>query len=334
MNNITFKPVAPRVAIIIVSWNNKDILPDCIKSVQNQTYQHIDTYIIDNDSKDYTAEFVSTNYPGITLINGGSNLGFAKGNNVAIKQAIKTKNDYQYFVLLNTDARLRPDWVEKVVEFAERKPTGAVFQSITLDYYDTNIIDSTHIYISRAGQGTQGNWREPFVGEKGPLRVFGVNAAAALISRRFIDAQPFSGVFDEKMFMYLEDVDLSARATVMGWENYLVPGTEAYHMGSASSGKNPGFSIYMTFRNNSAMLIKNLPISVLVTILPRLIKGDYETFKHLWWLGKRRAAFKVAKGRLVGLLRLPLYIPDIIKMSRHRNIDKRYLKALFEKGYL
>lgn len=325
---------SPRVAIIIVSWNNKDILPDCIQSIRDQTYTNHDTFLIDNDSKDGTAEFVTSKFPEVALIKGGSNLGFAKGNNVAIKFALEQRDDYKYFVLLNTDARLHSTWIDRMVGFAELKPTGAIYQSVTLDYYDTSIIDSTHIYISKSGQGTQGNWRRPFTGQLGPQRVFGVNAAAAMISRAFLDAQPLDHVFDEHMFMYLEDVDLCARATVMGWDNYLVPGAEAYHMGSVSSGKNPGFSLYMTFRNNSAMLIKNLPLSMLFKILPKVIRGDYFTIKHLLKTGRARGAVKVVKGRFVGLLRLPLYLADARTMSRYRAIDEDYLYSLMERGYI
>ena len=66
------------------------------------------------------------------------------------------------------------------------------------------------------------------------------------------------------MFMYLEDVDVAARATVMGWTSYFVPDAVAYHMGSASTGGGTGksrYAFYMTYRNNFGMLVKNLPWS-------------------------------------------------------------------------
>lgn len=324
----------PRVAIIVVAWNNEDILPGALDSVREQTYPFVDTYVIDNDSKDSTAALVARNYPEVVLIHGGSNLGFARGNNVAIEYALTRRSDYRYLVFLNSDARLRADWVERMVAFAEGKPTGALFQSVTLDYFDPQIIDSTHVYVSTSGQGTQGNWRSPYLGPVGPMRVFGVNAAAAMISRAFVEAQPLDMLFDERMFMYLEDVDLSARATVLGWDNYLVPDTEAYHMGSASSGKNPGFSLYMTFRNNTAMLLKNYPAAVLVRMLPRVLLGDVRTVKHLVRQDRSRAAWKVVQGRAVGILRAPLYRGDRRRMAAARTIDPQYLTALMRKGFI
>lgn len=324
----------PRVAVIVVAWNNEDILPGALDSVREQTYPAVDTYVIDNDSQDSTPVLVARDYPDVVLINGGSNLGFAKGNNVAIGHALSIRSDYEYLVLLNSDARLRADWIECMVQFAGHKPTGALFQSVTLDYFNPEIIDSTHVYVSTSGQGTQGNWRAPYLGPVGPIRVFGVNAAAAMISCRFVREQPLGMLFDERMFMYLEDVDLSARATVLGWDNYLVPGTEAYHMGSVSSGKNPGFSLYMTFRNNTAMLIKNFPAPVLVRMLPRVVLGDIRTVKHLLRHDRYRAAWKVVQGRLVGIVRAPLYLDDRRRMAADRTVDAQYLTQLMRKGFL
>ncbi len=249
-----------KVAFIVVGWNNKELLKECFDSIYSQTYSNITIIFIDNASVDDSVSWVRKNYPKVIVLAQDSNTGFAKGNNIGINRALEDQK-VSYIALLNTDARLAPDWVEKVVNFAALKPNGAMYQGTTLDYYNNNIIDSTHIFVSRWGQGTQGNWRYFVTKEIGPKKVFGVNAAACMISRAFIMAQPFGRqFFDESMFMYLEDVDVATRATVMGWDNYLVSGVRAYHMGSASSGKNPNFSLYMTFRNSSGLLIKNMPL--------------------------------------------------------------------------
>ena len=118
-----------------------------------------------------------------------------------------------------------------------------------------------------------------------------------MYSRNFIEKQPFDEFFDESLYMYLEDVDVAVRATVMGWDNYIVPGSKAFHMGSVSSGKNPGFSLYMTFRNNSSVLFKNLPSIILIRLLAKLIKGDIDTIKVLWRTGQKKSVKKVIEGR-------------------------------------
>lgn len=322
-----------KAAFIIVCWNNADLLEECFESIKHQSYTDHVTIMVDNGSKDNSIEFARACMPDAIILDTGINHGFAKGNNIGIKEAFKDP-EVEYIVLLNSDARLDPDWLGDIITFAAQKPKAALLQGTTLDYYDHRIIDSTHIYISRNGQGTQGSWRDLYTTEFGPKKVFGVNAAACVITRKFIEAQPFGAeLFDERLFMYLEDVDLATRATVMGWDNYLVPGARAFHMGSASSGKNPGFSLYMTFRNNSCMLYKNLPFTVLLKVIPKLIRGDIDTVRHLRRLDRPEAARKVIKGRLIGLLRVPLYIRKRRIMSRRRVISAAYIWQLMRRGY-
>lgn len=322
-----------KVAYIVVGWNNQDLLGECFDSINSQTYADKLIVYVDNNSSDDSVEFVKKNYPEVKIIEEGTNTGFAKGNNIGIKAALKEPG-VGYIALINSDARLEPKWTQQIIDFSLLKPKGALFQSMTLDYYNHQIIDSTHIYISHNGQGTQAGWRYYFKSELGPSKVFGVNAAACMITRKFIEAQPFrSELFDERLFMYLEDIDLAARATVMGWDNYLVPNARAYHMGSVSSGKNPGFSLYMTFRNNTAVLLKNLPLSILIKILPKLVRADIETIKTLRRADKKAEAAKVLKGRLVGIIRLPLFFGRRMKMSRYRVINKQRLWRLMDKGY-
>jgi GT2 family glycosyltransferase len=176
-------------------------------------------------------------------------------------------------------------------------------------------------------------WRKLYKGENGPKRIFGANAAAIMVSREFIEKQPFNDFFDTTLFMYLEDVDVNARATVAGWDNYLVPGTQAYHMGSASSNKRPGFSLYMTYRNNIAVLCKNIPLSLLVKMLPDMVRSDYHTMRHLRRTGRKIGIYYLLKGRIIGFIRLPLFIPGIWKMrDARKSISKEYLWQLMKHG--
>lgn len=326
---------APEVAFVIVGWNNLDLIDDCIASIESQTYEPVSIVYVDNDSHDGSSQHVKDKYPHVQVIDSGANLGFAKGNNIGIKRALESEA-VRYVALLNTDARIAENWTETIVSQAEMKPKGAAYQTITLDYYDHAVIDSTHLYLAQNGQGTQGSWRRLlFEGyDVAPKKVFGCNAAAALYSRAFIEAQPFDDLFDDKMFMYLEDVDVAARATIMGWDNYVVPGSRAYHMGSASSGKKPGYSLFMTYRNNVAVLAKNVPALMFIRMIPGMVRSDYHTMKRLRQIGQGEAIPRLLKGRLSGFIRLPLYAGDIVKLrSFRRSIPKQYLWQLMRKGF-
>lgn len=325
-----------KVAYIIVCWNNRDLLQECIESIQGQTHQKRRIIVVDNNSIDDSVAFIEAHFPEVDIIKNSKNDGFAKGNNIGIRKALEDK-EVAYVVLLNTDATLAPNWTETILGFAAHKPRGASFQTITVDYYDHAIIDSTHIYVAHNGQATQGSWRRPLLEgtDVAPYKVFGCNAAAVMYSRAFIEAQPFKEFFDETMFMYLEDVDVAARATVMGWDNYVVPGSRAYHMGSASSSKkDPSFSLYMTFRNNSGMLVKNFHSLILLRMLPKLVRGDIDTIKVLWRTGRRRAIRAVIKGRIIGICRALLFIPKRYKLKRHIVVDKMYVWKLMHRGFL
>lgn len=322
----------PTVAYIIIGWNNKDLLEECIDSLNKQTYQNKKILYVDNGSKDGSVQFVKDNFPQVIVLEMGYNALFAKANNVGIQQALQDES-VGYVALINTDATIDPEWTETIVKFALGKPLGALFQTMTLDYYNHSIIDSTHIYVSRNGQGTQAYWRQYYTRELGPKKVFGVNAAACMVSRAFIESQPFSDILDETMSMYLEDVDLSCRATILGWDCYLVPGARAYHMGSASSGKNPGFSLYMTFRNNTALLIKNFPILMLFRMFPGIIRGDLETIRTLYKTGRSSAIPKVLKGRFIGTFRSILFLGKRHEIARQRKISHHELWRLMQKGF-
>ena len=324
------------VAYIIVSWNNRELLKDCIESisVQNCT-ENKRIILIDNNSSDDTVEYINKHFPNVELIVSDKNNGFAKGNNIGITLVLKDKN-VKYVVLLNTDARLESNWTSTLINAANKRPRTAMMQSITVDYYNHQVIDSTHLYISEYGQAIQSSWREPIgIGyDIAPLKVFGCNAAAMLITRKFIDAQPFKELFDETMFMYLEDVDLAARATIMGWDNFVIPGTRAYHMGSVSSSKkDPSFSLYMTFRNNMGLLIKNLPLKILLTILFRMVKADTASIRHLRRTGKSKGVAALIKGRLMGIVFIPHFLIKRYKLKPYRKIDIDYLWRLMKHGY-
>lgn len=320
------------VAFILVGWNNEKLLPECINSILSQTYSDIKIYYIDNGSKDGSVKLVKEKYPNVICIETGKNNGFAKGNNIGISEALKNKN-IQFVALLNTDATVEKDWTENLVRFAEGKNRIAAMQGITLDYYNHNIIDSTHIFLSRNGQATQGSYRDELINIPSSFTTMGVNAAAAMYTREFIEAQPYKDFFDETMFMYLEDVDVSLRSIVMGYKNYCVKDTFAYHMGSASSKSNKTYPAYMTFRNNSGLLVKNLPFVTLTKLFFRVITSDRARVKHLKKIGRNDEAKAVKKGRLVGILYTPIYLIKRIKLNRHRNVDSKYLWHLMKKGY-
>jgi GT2 family glycosyltransferase len=330
---MTSKSSEAKVGVAIVSWNNETIIGSCLTSIQNQTYKNIETIVLDNASADNTLGVIRQDYPWVRIIESSENTGFSKGNNTIIKTFMSEKIDY--IVLLNSDATLENDWVKKLVDFANKNTHTAALQGLTLDYYDHQTVDSTHIYINQKGQAIQSGYRLSRENiTKSVQKVFGVNAAACMISADFLRSQPFDYVFDEDFFMYLEDVDFAARTFVMGWDNYYVPSAVAYHMGSASSGKNPGFSVYMVNRNRLPLLVKNMPLSTLIKITPRMLKADIIEMYRIGRGRKFSVLKKFIQGRLKGVTISLHYASKRRLISKHRKLKPNSIWAAMVTGVI
>lgn len=296
-----------KVYFIILCWNNRDLLDECLSSIKSQDYKDYSVLIVDNGSTDDSVEYIKRDHPEVKLIETGKNDGFAIGNNIGIAEALKDPS-CKYIAFINTDARIKSDWLKTLISFADSHPNGASFQSPTVDYYDHKILDSYGIQIDKQGRAVQLGFRTTTF-PKHDFQVYGANAAAAMYSRAFLNAQPFgTDYFDSDLWMYLEDVDLATRAVIMGWESWLVHGSLAYHMGSASSGKNPGFSVFMSYRNNLPTLVKNMPFTIMIRILPGLIFTDMQTLLTLLRARNFKILRAILKGRFASLSMLPLFI--------------------------
>src|SRR5687768_12356538 len=115
----------PTVAYIVVAWNNKSLLDECMESINSQTGDFKKrTILIDNGSSDATAEYVAQKFPEVELMAETKNHGFARGNNIGIKKALQDES-VEYIVLLNTDARLDNNWTQTLVTAAASRPKAA-----------------------------------------------------------------------------------------------------------------------------------------------------------------------------------------------------------------
>lgn len=95
------------VAIIIVNWNGKKYLKNCLESIKNQIYRDFDIFLVDNNSTDNSLK-IAKGYHNITIIRNDKNLGFAKGNNIGIKKALE--KGYKFIVLVNYDTVADRNW--------------------------------------------------------------------------------------------------------------------------------------------------------------------------------------------------------------------------------
>ena len=294
-----------KLSVVIVSWNNRKFVDFCLTSLTEQTVSPLEIIWVDNASSDDTVEYIRKNYPSVTLLPQDENLFFAKGNNVGIKRALKNSK-CEYILTLNTDARLDTKWVEVITDFLDGHDDAACAQGLTLQDGDATKVDSRGIKLDKRGTPIQLGYNESRKNTYEIRQVFGVNAAAAAYTRTFLEKQPFgTEYFDEDFSMYLEDLDISARAVMLGYTNWFVPEAVAYHVGSASSGGNPKFMLYMTHRNLPLLLWNNFPLRMIVFALPHIFRAEVLRLLNLARGGHYHFGWAVIRGRVAGLALIP-----------------------------
>ena len=197
-------------SIIVVNWNGKRFREGCLSALLAQTYSPYEIILVDNGSRDGSVDFVAERFPEVRIIENGENLGFAAGNNVAIRVA---RGDY--IVTLNNDTRAELDCLEELVKVVETDPKIGMCASKMLFCYHTGVLNSTGISLDVAGIAwdRRGGERDDGL-EREPLEIFGPCVGAALYRREMLDEV---GLFDEDFFAYHEDVGLAWRARSRGW---------------------------------------------------------------------------------------------------------------------
>ena len=136
-----------QVSIIIVNWNGREYLSECLKSVFNQSYDNFKVILVDNGSTDCSVEFVKNNFSHVQVISLDKNYGFAKGNNIDMKEALKDK-DVQYIALLNNDTKVEKNYLVELIKVmsSDNKIGICALKMLRMD--NPEILDSTgHIFI-------------------------------------------------------------------------------------------------------------------------------------------------------------------------------------------
>lgn len=252
------------VTIVIVNWNGSLFIRDCLKSIERQTFAEYSIIVVDNGSTDDSLKLVRESFATVKIIALEKNLGFAGGNNVALKN-IST----QYVALLNNDAIPHFHWLANLVDAIEENPEAGFAASKMLFYHKPDQIDRAGDVFTTAGTALlrgRGKSAEAYSQKE---YVFGACAGAALYRTEMLwDI----GLFDEDFFLLYEDVDLSFRAQLRGYKCIYVPEAIVYHVGSGSIGDDTPTSVYYSHRNLEWVYIKNMPDGLIKkTIVPHLI---------------------------------------------------------------
>lgn len=259
-------PTSPRVSAVIVNYNGRRYLDELLGSLRGQTFRDFETLLIDNASSDGSAEYVRNNFPWARVLPQPSNIGFARAGNLGagISRA-------EHIALLNSDLRLEPDWLGELVAAADADPSVAALAGKMMLYSRPGVLNGVGGCMNRLGYTwDRGMFEEDRGQYDNPAEVLFASAGAALFRRAaFLDA----GGFDERFFMYHEDVDLCWRLWLLGHRVVTAPRAVAHHHfgGSTKAERSMSWRESLGERNNIRALAKNYEAGNLARALAGLL---------------------------------------------------------------
>jgi GT2 family glycosyltransferase len=281
------------VSILIVNWNTKQLLSDCLRSVhENAGDVEYEVIVVDNASTDGSQELVKSHFPQVILIENEDNRGFAAANNQGMAIA-----KGRYVLLLNSDTIVLEDSIANTVAFAEAHPQAGVVGCRVLNPDRTlqptcfmypsllnMLLSSMYLYKLFPKSRLFGRERMTWWDRNDVREVDVVTGCFMLVRRKAIEQV---GVIDEQFFMYGEETDWCFRFHKSGWKVMFAPVGEIIHFGGGSS-RMVKYEMICQLRSSILLFIKknrNRVAYVAACILVAL----FFFFRIPYWLG--RAAF-------------------------------------------
>lgn len=236
--------------IIIPNYNGMKFLETCVDSLRRQTCQSFRLLVVDNGSEDGSVQWLKEQ--GIESIFLNENTGFSGAVNRGIKAAATP-----YVLLLNNDVRVDKHFVAEMVQAIERSERIFSVSSRMIQMFKPGRMDDAGDMYTVLGWAFQRGVGQETGRFNRSCRVFSACAGAAIYRRELFER---IGLFDEKHFAYLEDIDVGYRARIEGYDNVYCPAAKVWHVGSGTSGsKYNAFKVRLAARNNVYLNYKNMP---------------------------------------------------------------------------
>lgn len=237
---------APCVYVLVVNWNGRRHLEISVPSLLATAYPQMEAVVLDNGSTDGSRRWLRERYPAVRLVALGRNLGFAAANNAGIEIALEAGADY--VALLNNDTRVEADWLAALVAVAESDPAVAICQARQRTWDGEK--DVRFRFIPEWAEAEAVETPVQTSGSAAPT-VFASGCAMLIRS----DALRRIGGFDERYFMYVEDVDLSLRAWIAGHRVMDAPAAVVYHRARGSHSRGAE-RLFWGYRNQLTTMLK------------------------------------------------------------------------------
>ena len=280
--------------IVIPNYNGIVYLEKCLCSILADTADHpARILVIDNGSLDGSAEIAEA-MDGVEVIRMGENTGFCKAVNTGIKAS-----DTQYIILLNNDLTVECGFTAAMERALERDEKAFSAGAQMRMMHEPDRIDSAGDYYCALGWAYGYGKGKKICGRyTSPRRIFAACGGAAIYRKSILDE---IGLFDERHYAYLEDVDIGYRARIYGYRNLYAPEAIVYHAGSGASGsKYNAFKVNLSSANSICLIVKNMPPLQVLINLPFLIVGFGIKLLFFWrkgfgriYLGGLKRGFRI-----------------------------------------
>jgi hypothetical protein len=265
------------LSVVIVNWNSREDLRNCLLSLRSQTHRELEIIVVDNGSADGSPDLVEREFSEVVLLRETENLGFAEGCNRGI-----AKSRGEWIALLNNDACAEPDWAAALARAIETAPGECgMLQSLLLYQDRPTVINSTGIELTYSGGGRDRDGGKSRNDVTPALDLFCPTAGAAAYRRKMLDAIKLpTGYLDRNHFMYYEDLDLGWRARLAGWTSRYVPDSVVLHRWHGSSARHgPSWLVTISCINRLRTLLKNASMTFILRTSPRTM---LEVTKVVW----------------------------------------------------
>lgn len=307
------------IAVVIVNYNSGALLERCLACLQDQTLKPDHIIVVDNNSTEALSGKLLDSLTGITVIRLPENVGYG----AAINAAAEELKDVDLLCCLNPDAFPDADWLEQLQLVSFSHPDCGAFASLMIDAADPALIDGAGDVLHLSGipwRRYHGRQSTSVALEAGP--VFSACGGAAMYRMAAFQAV---GGFDEHYFMYLEDVDLGMRLQLAGYSCWFEPSARVQHIGSAITGYQSDFSVYHGHRNVIYNYFKNMPVFLLIVLLPLHVAMNIMVMVVYSFRGKFAS---ILNAKLDGLRMIPLAIQQRSKHQGQQTDIRRFWSGL------
>ena len=286
------------VSVLIVNYNGRRHLAACLAAMERQTVprHRFEVVVVDNASADGSRAEIPARFPWVRFVPLGRNVGFAEGNNVALRHA-----HGRVAVLLNNDTIPDPFWLEELLRAVDEHP-AALTASKLVFAADPRAVNSGGLVLLRDGRGADDGFKTTDDGRFEAGRPVFAGCGAAVV----VPVPPAGDLFDPSYFMYYEDTDLGWRGQLAGRGGWFAARSVVRHVhGAAAGDASPLFRFHVE-RNRAVTALRNadLPLAVWSGLL-LAAKVAQAVVRVL--LGRQRPGQAVAVARAFGsyLCRLP-----------------------------